>query len=148
MMDIHYQPVPVADVSGTKIFTFGFTSALKVEGLQFLVNRWVRVFMTPRGSDPLEPEFGTDFGSLVGTNVPKSAKGSIIDIVAMAIDDASEQVQAQDTKAGYNESESLDQANLLRFSPTSSGDGFEAWVEIKNKAGEVLTTRLFDMASR
>jgi hypothetical protein len=147
-MDIHFQPVPVSDVSGTKVFTFGFKSALKVEGLQFLVNRWVKTLMTPRGSDPLDSSAGTDFGNLIGTNVPKSAKGSIIDIVAMAIDEASEQVQEQDKLARYDETESLDQANLLRFSPTSSGDGFEAWVEIKNQAGEVLITRLFDMASR
>ena len=147
-MDIHYQPVPVADVRGTKIFTFGFVSARKVEGLQALVNRWVRVLMTPRGSDPLEPGLGTDFGNLIGTNVPKSAKGSIIDVVTMAIDDANDQVQEQDKNARYSENEALEQTNLLRFSPTNSGDGFEVWVEIKNKAGEVLVTRLSDMANR
>lgn len=147
-MDIHFQPVPVDEVRGTKVFTFGFKSALKVEGLQSLVNRWVKTLMTPRGSDPLDAAAGTDFGNLIGTNVPKSAKGSIIDIVAMAIDDASEQVQEQDKVARYDETESLDQANLLRFLPTSSGDGFEVWVEIKNQAGEVLVTRLFDMANR
>lgn len=147
-MDIHFQPVPVSDVRGTKVFTFGFKSARKVEGLQSLVNRWVKTLMTPRGSDPLDAAAGTDFGSLIGTNIPKSAKGSIIDIVAMAIDDASTQVQEQDKMARYNETESLDQVNLLRFLPTSSGDGFEVWVEIKNQAGEVLVTRLFDMADR
>jgi hypothetical protein len=147
-MDIHYQPVPVDEVRSTKIFTFGFKSALKVEGMQALVNRWVRVLMTPRGSDPLDEAFGTDFGNLVGTNIPKTAKGSLLDIVTMAIDDANEQVQEQDKNAMYEESESLDQANLLRFSPTSGGDGFEVWVEIQNKAGEVLVTRLFDMANR
>jgi phage baseplate assembly protein W len=147
-MDIHYQPVPVADVRGTKVFTFGYVSALKVEGLQFLVNRWVRVFMTPRGSDVFEPSLGTDFGSLVGTNVPKSAKGSVIDVVAMAIDDANEQVKIQDKEARYSESESLSQANMLRFSPTAGGDGFDVWVEIKNKAGEVLVTHLSDFSNR
>lgn len=147
-MDIHFQPVSASEVRGTKIFTFGFKSALKVKGLQALVNRWVKTLMTPRGGDPLDAEAGTDFGNLIGTNIPKSAKGSIIDIVAMAIDDANEQVQAQDKAARYDETESLDQANLLRFSPTSSGDGFEVWVEIKNQAGEVLVTRLFDMADR
>lgn len=147
-MDIHYQPVPVADVRGTKVFTFGYVSALKVEGLQSLVNRWVRVFMTPRGSDVLEPTLGTDFGNLVGTNVPKSAKGTVIDVVAMSIDDANEQVKVQDKKARYPESESLAEANMLRFSTTEGGDGFEVWVEIKNKAGEVLVTRLSDFSNR
>lgn len=147
-MDIHYQPVPVDEVSGTKIFTFGFRSAVKVEGIQALVNRWVRVLMTPRGSDLLEPTLGTDFGNLVGANYPKSAQGSLIDVVTMAIDDANEQVQEQDKVAAYNESESLDQANLLRFSPTSGGDGFEVWVEIQNQAGEVIVTRLYDLADR
>jgi len=147
-MDIHYQPVPVDEVKGTKVFTFGYTSALKVEGLQFLVNRWVRVLMTPRGSDVLEPTFGTDYGNLVGTNIPRSAKGSIVDVVAMAIDDASEQVKTQDKEARYPDTESLSQANMLRFSPTAGGDGFEVWVEIKNKAGDVLITYLSDFSNR
>lgn len=147
-MDIHYQPVPVSEVRSTKVFTFGFQSAKKVEGLQALVNRWVRILMTPRGSDPLELNAGTDFGTLVGTNIPKSARGSLLDVVAMAIDDASEQVKEQDKNMLYNESESLDQVNLLRFQVNTAGDGFDVWVEIINKAGETLTTRLAGLADR
>jgi hypothetical protein len=54
-VDIHFQPVPASEVTGNKVFTFGFVSALKVSGLQALVNRWVKTFMTPLGSDPLHP---------------------------------------------------------------------------------------------
>jgi hypothetical protein len=48
----------------------------------------------------------------------------------------------------HNESESLDQVNLLRFQVNTAGDGFDVWVEIINKAGETLTTRLAGLADR
>ena len=147
-MDIHYQPVEADQVRGTKVFTFAYKSALKVEGLQALVNRWVRVLMTPKGSDPVEPTFGTAFGDLVGSNIPKSARTDVIDIVSMAIDDASEQVQLQDRNGSYPEEESLSSATISRFTSNTAGDGFEVWVTIKNRADEILTVRLSDLSER
>jgi hypothetical protein len=147
-MDIHYQPIAPDQVHGIKVFTFGYKTARKVEGLQALVNRWVRVLMTPKSSDPMEPELGTEFADLIGTNIPKSAQTNVIDIVAMAVDDATEQVQEQDRVGRYGASESLDAATIQRFIPTTAGDGFELWVLIKNKAGENLTVRLSDYSDR
>lgn len=147
-MDIHFQPVPEGQVRGWKVFTFGYRSALKVEGLQALVNRWTRVLVTPKGSDPLDLSFGTEFGDLIGSNIPKSARSSLIDIVAIAIDDANEQVMEQDRIAQYDEHEALENAQMVRFHPSAAGDGFQVWVEIQNRAGENLVTRLADYSDR
>jgi hypothetical protein len=147
-MDIHYQPVAEDQVSGTKVFTFAYKTSVKVEGLQALVNRWVRVLMTPKSSDPIEPNLGTEFADLIGTNIPKSARTNTMDTVTMAVDDATEQVQEQDRMGGYDETESIDSAIIQKFIPTESGDGFQVWVLIKNKAGNNLSVRLSDYADR
>jgi len=148
MSDIHFQPVvPASAIKGTKVFTFGFTASLKVTGLQSLVNRWVKTFMTPVGSDPLHPEFGTEFGNLIGANIAGHAS-ALLDVVAIAVDEVNEQVQEQDRKGFRAPDESLDDAQLTRFVPSESGDGFDVWVEITNKEGTTLQVRLAELATR
>jgi hypothetical protein len=143
--DIHFQPVPSADVVGYKTFTFGFRAALKVTGPQALVNRWVKTFMTPKGSDPLDITYGTTFASLVGGNFSQT-NTDLQDVVVLAMEDASDQVRQQDLEGFYNDDERLLSATLLQYAPVA--DGFAVWVEIKNMAGDVLPVKLVDLADR
>ena len=146
--DIHFQPVtPVDDIYGYKAFTFGFTAALGVRGPQALVNRWAKTFITPKGSDLLHPSYGTQFGNLYGSNVLGDFS-SLQDVVIMAIDDANEQVTAQDASGIMDADESLSNATLGWLTPLSSGDGFDVGVVITNKANQNLTLRLALMATR
>jgi len=146
--DIHFQPVmPPEDQRGFKSFTFGFTSALRVRGTQSLVNRWVKTFYTPKGSDLLHPGYGTDFGSLAGSNIVNDFS-TLQDTVIMAIDDASEQVRRQDEAESLDDDESLESAELGSFVPTSSRDGFDFWVVLTNRLGTSLQVKLTTLASR
>jgi len=131
--DIHFQGVPQSDVTGFKIFTFGYQTALKVDGAQSLVNRWAKTFVTPKGSDPLYPDEGTIFGSLYGANISQQA--DIKDIVFVAISDANTQVKAQDIEGMHPQSERLQSASLLSYTPSPSTAGFEVWIKIVNQAG-------------
>lgn len=145
--DIHFQPVtPVADIVGYKMFTFGFTAALGVRGPQALVNRWAKTFTTPKGSDLLHPAYGTQFGDMFGSNIEDFS--SLQDIVIMAIDDANEQVAAQDASGMMNADESLANATLGWLTPLPDGDGFDIGVILTNKANQNLTLRLALMATR
>jgi hypothetical protein len=143
--DIHFQPVDPPDVQGYKVFTFGFTSALKVQGPQSLVNRWVKTFLTPRGSDLLDKKAGTDFASLVGANISKVTT-ELQDLATLSIIDASEQVKVQDLEGLYPADSCLMSAVLLDF--VQAGDSIELWVEIKTMSGDVLPVRLIDLANR
>jgi len=146
--DIHFQPImPPEDQHGFKSFTFGFTAALKINGPQALVNRWVKTFMTPKGSDLLHPDYGTDFGNLAGSNIVNDFT-TLQDTVIMAIDDANDQVRRQDESAVLDSSEALDSATLGQFIPITGGDGFNLWVVINNKAGQNLPLKLTLMATR
>lgn len=133
--DIHFQPVAADQVRGYKCFEFGFTAALKVRGLQYLVNRWIKTFMTPRGSNPLYPEEGTAFGQLVGSNISQ-VSSDIRDMVIMAVEDANDQVREQDVIGLFSDDERLQNGELLEF--VEAADGFEVWVQITNVAGESL----------
>ncbi len=137
--DIHIQPVPADEVRGFKCFEFGFEAALKVRGPQALVNRWVRVLMTPLGSDPLYPANGTAFGRLMGANV-SSVTTDVQDLVSMSVEDASAQVRQQDIEGLYADNERLLSAEIIDFIPAQ--DGFEVWVRIKNMAEESIVFRL------
>jgi hypothetical protein len=145
--DIHFQPVPEGEVYGLKTFTFGFTAALKVQGLQSLVNRWAKTFMTPKGSDLLYPERGTDFADLAGSNVSLRSP-ELRDVVIISIEDANDQVREQDLDGGYDPSESLLTASLEGFKLNTAGDGLEVWVKITNMEETVLTTKLVELATR
>lgn len=145
--DIHFQPVPPDEVVGLKMFTFGFTAALKVRGLQSLVNRWVKTFMTPKGSDPLDQESGTDFAKLAGSNVGGDSP-ELRDITIISVDDANTQVRDQDLAGAYPSDESLLNAILQGFRETPDGTGLEVWIQITNMDEDILTIKLMDLATR
>jgi hypothetical protein len=143
--DIHFQPIPPSEVRGYKVFTFGFKAALKVEGPQSLVNRWVKTFMTPKGSDPLDNVAGTNFAEMIGANVTKITE-ELKDVTILSITDANEQVKKQDIEGLFSDDSRLMSATLLDFVQTA--DGIELWVEIKTMSGDVLPVRLIDLANR
>lgn len=137
--------MPSEDIFGYKTFTFGFTAALKIRGPQSLVNRWAKTFMTPKGSDLLHPDYGTEFGDLAGSNVV-SDYTALQDNAIMSIDDASDQVREQDAVSLLDANESLESAELIKFVPLQ--DGFELWVLLVNKAQQSLPLKLTLLATR
>lgn len=145
--DIHFQPVPAKEALGTQVFTFGFRATLKVQGPQALVNRWVKTFMTPKGTNPLDLGEGTAFGRMIGSNANAYHQG-IEDVVLLSIEDANEQVRKQDLDGLFPENERLSNATILRFNTLVEGDSVELWVRIVNVAGQVLPVRLIELADR
>ena len=135
--DVYFQPVPEGEVHGFRCFEFGFAAALKVRGLLALRNRWLKVFMTPKGSDLLDTEYGTAFGNLPGANIT-GVTSDLQDLTNEAVLDATEQVKAQDIEGRFELDEQLLSATMLQY--TESEDGIQLWVEIRNKAGESLAT--------
>jgi hypothetical protein len=131
--DIHFQGVPESRASGTKCFEFGFQAPLKIAGFQALINRWVKTLMTPRGTDLLDKNYGTDFSSLIGANMTGDP-ALITDVVEMAIADTVDQVKKQDAVGLFDASEQLMSAEVLGYEQTD--DGYAVWVRIRNVAGD------------
>jgi hypothetical protein len=146
-MDIHFQPVSADDARINKVFTFGFVSSLKVQGLQALVNRWIKTFMTPLGSDPLHKDRGTTFAALLGLNVSLN-NPDVEDAVVLSIDSTNVQIEEQDEAGYYPDSEMLGYAKLTHMSYDALTSSLSIWIDMSNKNGEYLTVKLAELADR
>jgi len=143
--DVHFQPIPENTTHGYRAFTFGFRAALVVTGFQFLINRWLKTFFTPKGSELLHIGDGTTLALLVGGNV--GSQEAIRDLAIRAVEETNEQVRAQDSAGGFTAEESLSSAVITRMEPYSGG-GISVWVTITNLAGKQLEVLLMDYATR
>lgn len=132
--DIHFGALPVDEQKTTfKFVGFGEVS-VGVKGIQYLVNAFAKCMLTPRGSDPVDLDYGTDFTGLIGSNIsPSDAR----DITVIAIDQCVEQLSRfQSTDDTLTATERIRNAELIRFVEDASAPGFSAYVQIRNQAGE------------
>lgn len=137
--DMHIQPVSADQVRGNKCYEFGYAAALKVNGFQSLISRWAKTLLTPRGSNPLDREEGTNFANLQGSNIARVTTG-IRDLVALEIESANEQVRRQDDEGFRPDSERLQSGELQAF--VMGETGFDVWVKLTNVAGAEVTFRV------
>jgi len=139
--DIHFQEIPAEQQAGAsgRVFSFGYTSAVGVKGPQKLVNRWLKCFCTLRGSDLLDPTYGTGFPDLLGSNV--SSRQDFVDAMAMFITDCNDKISSFDQAQFPPDDERLDSAVMVSV-VASPPDGFDVYVNIKNVAGTTLTVQV------
>lgn len=130
--DIHYQILPEEQQLSARVFGFGFVSAVGVRGPQKLINRWLKCFMTPQGSDPFDRTYGTGFPYLIGSNIQSTA--NVIDIVTLAIQDCSTQIRAFETTNLMSADERLGSVSILQILEDGAA-GFQIWLGITNAAG-------------
>ena len=143
--DIHVQLLPVAAQKDTFTFmSFGYQSTLGIKGFQYLINTWLRILLTPKGSDPRDLGAGTYFTNLVGSGV---GLADARDVTTLAIDQCNEQVLAfQQEDTTLTATERLASAQIINFIEKPGGPGFDMYVEIKNEANERLVLNLPDFA--
>lgn len=137
MYDIHFQLLdPKIQARTGKYLGFGYKSAVGVQGPQKLINRWLMCLMTPKGSDPREPNFGTGFMTLIGSSI--SNVKDAVDLAALAVEDCNQQIREADAVRLSPSDERLESAAITRYEPHPSGAGFEIYVTIRNAAGAVM----------
>lgn len=129
--DIHFQILPEEEQISDRVFGFGFVSAVGVRGPQKLINRWLKCLMTPQGSDPFSPTYGTGFANLIGSNI--SSIQDVLDAVSVFIQACSDQIRAFDRLTFTPADERLQNAAILQV--VTRPDGFDIWVGITNAAG-------------
>jgi hypothetical protein len=139
--DIHFQIVPEGEqaVSAGRVFSFGYVSALGVRGPQKLVNRWLKCFFTPRGSDPILTQYGTGFADLIGSNV--SRYQDFVDAVTLFVKDCNTQLTAIDRVSTIPDDERLESAVITSVVPRGA-DGYDVYITIKNIAGGTITVQV------
>lgn len=133
--DLHIQPASIAEqVSSQRLMTFGFDSSVGVKGLQMLLNSWLHCFLTPKGSDPTDLNYGTIFPTLIGSNV---AFEDARDIAHISVLECGSQIfKIQSSDLTLSNSERLATSRMLSFIEHPSLPGFELFVEVKNLAND------------
>lgn len=143
--DLHFQSLkPDEALASTKITTFGYEKTLGVSGFQLCINMWLKIFLTRRGSDPTNLNYGTSFTNLIGSSTSVS---DAEDVVRISVDQCNQQLTAIQRKdTSYLAKERLADARLYRFVPKPSDPGFEAYVEISNQAGQKIVLNIPDFS--
>lgn len=119
-------------------FSLNLARPIAVRGPQKLINRWTQCFFTTRGSDPVNPSFGTSFTSLVGGNT-FGTSDDLRASIEIAVQDCNEQIRAIDAKSPWLEpGERLNSATIILYNPISE-DKVEFWIEIQTLNGQRVT---------
>ena len=143
--DLHIQATTKEEqLEQRGVFTFGYADTIAVRGFQMLINLWMKVFFTRRGSDPTNLARGTTYTNLIGSN---TALDEAEDIVRISVEQCNEQVRAiQANDTTLLPRERFADARLLRYTADPTAPGFDAYVEILNQAGERLQVNIPDFA--
>ena len=94
--DLHLQPLaPAVQRAIRRPVGFGYKPAVAVRGFQVLMDQWMRIFLTPKGSDPCDLEFGTVATDLIGSTVtPDNA----VELLRNCVSDCNAQLRAIQSK--------------------------------------------------
>lgn len=139
--DIHFQALLEQEQRDTfKFVGFGFNPTIGVKGFQMLINQWAKCMLTPRGSDPTNLLYGTDFIKLTGSNL---SLADARDVTVISVEQCNDQITtAQKDDSTLTETERLASAEIINFIENPSAPGFQVYVEIKNQANERLVLNL------
>lgn len=134
--DINIQIVPAVDYTGFAFYSFGQTRSLGVRGIQKLVNIFAKFLLTPIGTDPTDLTYGTNFTSLIGSNVVLADAQEILNI---AIDATVAAIQGfQSGQSAVPDDERLSAAAVTNYIAIPEAPGFAAQVLITNVSGQQL----------
>lgn len=113
--DLYIHPLPAAEQSvQTGLVTYGVQRTIGVSGLQRMVNRWMLEFLTDEGSDPTDPDRGTVFVRLIGSNVYDERE--LNEVCQLAVTKATERVLlTQQSGINYTDNDRLRSAQIERI---------------------------------
>lgn len=138
--DIHVEGVPPDEVVAQRCFTFGnYRRVLAVQGVQKMVNRFARCFMTPVGSDLSDATYGTTLAALFLGNI---SADDLSNVAAQAVADSEQKIREYDSQNGAPDSERLASATIDDIQVDPSGAGVTVIVTLKNAAGTSVQTAI------
>lgn len=130
--DIHIEGLPEELVQGLGFVTFGdYATPQKVDGIYKVINRFLKCFLTPRGSDPADTEYGTTLMANFGnTYDPRTG----FSLAAQAVEEVTTKIREYDSEYQLPDEERLFSVEIDDFQSTDSQDGFILTVTITNVA--------------
>jgi hypothetical protein len=142
--DLHIEGVPLSLVSGTRGLTFGdYPVHVGVRGIQKLVDRFLKCFLTPLGSDMSDKDYGTQLAASFGVGNIDSV--SIRQLVSLAVQQVEDTLRRYETEYATDTDERIASAQIQQLIPTADNDGFDVYVLISNVAGTTVLLRVQDI---
>lgn len=134
--DVNIQIVPATRYDGMGFYSFGQTRSLGVRGIQKLVNLCAKHLLTPVGTDPLDPTYGTNLTSLIGSNIVLSDAKDVLDL---AVNRTLGAIRGYQTaKGSVSDDERLSTLAVTDYIEIPEGPGFSAQILVTNVTGEQL----------
>lgn len=134
--DTYIEPVPAGEQRRPyDVYRYGFTKHLATKGLHGLINRWAKAFLTEKGSDPTDTDYGAYIGSLIGGNI--SSPIEIRDIVSLSVQEASEDLRRYELDyPPQSEADAFGAAQLERIVIDEDAPGVTIYVLLENARGD------------
>ena len=129
----------MSNSDAAKPFSFGYVSAVGVNGLLKMVNRWTKCLLTRKGSDAFSRNEGTTFVNMTGSNV--SDTQDVFDLATLAIEDCNTQIRAFDQRAALTAEERFSSAAITRIERIDASR-YDIWVTVKNSTGQTAAVSL------
>ncbi len=143
--DVYIQLVPAAQYTGMKFYGFGSTRSLGVRGLSKLVTMFAKNLLTPLGTNPLDPDDGSELPSLIGSNVTLA---DARDIIVMAVAKVVDRIRTTQTTQNIPNDERLADASVIQFVDIPDGPGIAAQIYIRNVTGVGLNFLIPTLVAR
>lgn len=134
--DVNIQIVPASNYTGMAFYSFGQTRSLGVRGIQKLINMFAKFLLTPVGTDPLDPAYGTNLTALIGSNVALRDAREVLDQAVETTVQAISGYQAGNS--AIPDDERLSSASVTNYILIPDGPGFAAQVLITNVSRQQL----------
>lgn len=143
--DVYIQLVPAAAYTGMKFYSFGQTRSLGVRGLTKLVTLFAKNLLTPLGTNPIDPDDGTDLPGLIGSN---TTLDDARDIIILAVAKVADRIRSVQTSQDIDNDERLADASVTDFVEIPDSSGVAAQIYIRNVAGIGLNFLIPTMTAR
>jgi hypothetical protein len=135
--DIYFELLPEAEQGPQRgTFTFGYKRTIAIAGFQKLINKWTKAFLTEQGTDLSRRNYGTQFPSLIGSNV--TDRGDVQQVVHSAVTKATQDIL--DIQAQYPPDSSEEIIHSARLTSIIFEDksSVSVYVLLQNQAGKRL----------
>lgn len=131
--DVHIEGIGKEDVVNSQFVTFGpYEKHVGVRGIQKLIARFLKCFMTPLGSDISDPDYGTSLlTSFLGNVDPASLRS----LATQAVTEATGSLQRYDAEVDRDDDERLQDVEVNDIIVLEDGTGVVLYVTLRNVEG-------------
>lgn len=131
--DIHYEGLAPELTKGSRFLSFGdYEKSLGVQGVQKMVNRYVKCLLTPIGTDLSDKDYGTQLMNLFLGNLDLTAVGQI---VSMSVRNAESTIHSYDVDNDASDDERLQGVSVENLDIDRVNKGFTLRLLLQNAEG-------------